>query len=359
MLLFPFDSRFTNLSNIQCCYAYLIPIFSTSLPFLWHHFQLWLDFMQCFNVCQALLDFKCAQLRFSFPLLFRWSYHYWRSQTCCHSCLLSLTWGSWRSLPLFLYIPTRAVLVTVYFLVGLCTLLGDVGVSFTAHLLHLDWMEASFEALYVHSIEERAIGAPTTYPSATTMASSSTATALSAALNFWYPYPVSPAPLVLVFLRESKGFSNLVFHAVHSTNPISKLVILYLHIGQRDGQIILKLDPIDQSLYHILLYSLIFILRYCQKFCLQACIIFVKQEDVLVIVEKSLLLVQRDILVSYNDALFFRVGSFILMEQYHTSGPVIFVFFKLPYPILHRGPNVAVLDLVPYSAFIGVLTGTV
>ena len=41
----------------------------------------------------------------------------------------------------FLYIPTRAVLVTVYFLVGLYAILGDVGVSLSAYLLHLNWVE--------------------------------------------------------------------------------------------------------------------------------------------------------------------------------------------------------------------------
>ena len=52
-----------------------------------------------------------------------------------------------------IHILPRAVLVTVYFLVGVCALLGDVGVSFSAHLLHLAWAEASFEVLEVHSIE--------------------------------------------------------------------------------------------------------------------------------------------------------------------------------------------------------------
>ena len=37
----------------------------------------------------------------------------------------------------FLYIPPRAVLIKVSFLVGLYALLVDVGVSFSAHLVHL------------------------------------------------------------------------------------------------------------------------------------------------------------------------------------------------------------------------------
>ena len=35
---------------------------------------------------------------------------------------------------LFFYISLRALLVTIYFLVGLYALLGDVGVSFSTHL---------------------------------------------------------------------------------------------------------------------------------------------------------------------------------------------------------------------------------
>ena len=60
----------------------------------------------------------------------------------------------------FLYIPPRAVLIKVSFLVGLYALLVDVGVSFSAHLLYISWVEALFEVLEVHYIEERAIGTP-------------------------------------------------------------------------------------------------------------------------------------------------------------------------------------------------------
>ena len=61
---------------------------------------------------------------------------------------------------LFFYISPRELLITVSFLVGLHALMGDVGVSFSAHMLHLYWLEASFEVLEVHSIVERSIGAP-------------------------------------------------------------------------------------------------------------------------------------------------------------------------------------------------------
>ena len=53
----------------------------------------------------------------------------------------------------FLYIPRRAIFVTVSFTVGLCVLLGDVGVCLRSHVLHLIWVEAQFEVLEIHSIE--------------------------------------------------------------------------------------------------------------------------------------------------------------------------------------------------------------
>ena len=46
-----------------------------------------------------------------------------------------------------------------FFFVGLCALLGDVGVSCSAHLFYLSLVEALSEVLEVHSIEERSIGA--------------------------------------------------------------------------------------------------------------------------------------------------------------------------------------------------------
>ena len=81
------------------------------------------------------------------------------------------------------YIPPRAVLVTVYFLVVLCEILVDLGVFFSNHMLHLTWVEASSEVLAVHSIEEQAIGAPAASAPVLTTASPSTATALSAPIN--------------------------------------------------------------------------------------------------------------------------------------------------------------------------------
>ena len=69
-----------------------------------------------------------------------------------------------------LYIPPRSVLVTVSFIFGLCALLGDVGVSFSTHLLHTAWMEALYEVLVVYSIEECSIGAPAASSSAPTTA---------------------------------------------------------------------------------------------------------------------------------------------------------------------------------------------
>ena len=53
------------------------------------------------------------------------------------------------------YISTRVVLVTVSFPVGLCEIMGYVGVSFSTYLWHTAWVEASFEFLAVNSIEEQ------------------------------------------------------------------------------------------------------------------------------------------------------------------------------------------------------------
>ena len=52
-----------------------------------------------------------------------------------------------------LHIPPVAVLVTIHFLVGLCALLGDGGVSLSTQPLHFAWAEASFEVLAVQSID--------------------------------------------------------------------------------------------------------------------------------------------------------------------------------------------------------------
>ena len=53
----------------------------------------------------------------------------------------------------FLHILPGAILVTIYFISGLCALLDCVGVSFRTHLLHPAWVEASFEVLVVYSVE--------------------------------------------------------------------------------------------------------------------------------------------------------------------------------------------------------------
>ena len=123
------------------------------------------------------------------------------------------------------YIPPKVIMFTVSFLAGLCALLGDVEVSFSDHMFHLAWVEARFEYLAVHYIEERSIGAPTALASAPTRA-------LSAALNCWYTSPVDPTFLVLVVLCNSKGFSNLGCHVGHSAKSIPKLVVLDLSLCQ-------------------------------------------------------------------------------------------------------------------------------
>ena len=135
-----------------------------------------------------------------------------------------------------LYVHLRVVLATIYFLVGICALLGDVGVSFIAHLLHIAWVEASAEVIEVHSIEERAIGSPAASPSSVTVS--------SAVFNWWYPSPIAPVYLVFVVLCDSEGFSIIGFHVGHSAKPIYKLVVLDIGLVQQDGQIILNLDPI-------------------------------------------------------------------------------------------------------------------
>ena len=194
----------------------------------------------------------------------------------------------------FLHIPTRELLVTVSFLVGLCALLGDVVFSFASHLLHIAWVEALFEVLAVHSIEEWSIGFITASASTPTTSLPSSATASSATFTFWDPSNISPASLVLVSLCDSKGFSDLGFHIVHSDKPIPKLVVLDFGIGQHDGWVLLNLNPSNQLLHHFLLCDLVPILFDCQKCCLQACSLFCKWEGLLVLVEQALLWVQRD-----------------------------------------------------------------
>ena len=174
----------------------------------------------------------------------------------------------------FLYIPPILVLVTVSFIVGICAILGDVGVPFSAHLLRLALVEASFELLAVHSIGEQVIGAPAESASVATTTSPSTTRVFSVDFNCWYPYIFSLAFFVLVAHCNSKGFSNLGSHVGHSSKPIPKLVILDFGLGQRDDQLILNLDPIIQLLHHCLLCNLVLILHYCRKICLQACSIF-------------------------------------------------------------------------------------
>ena len=86
----------------------------------------------------------------------------------------------------FPHIPPGVVLVTIYFLVGLCALLGYVLVPFSSHMFHIAWVEASFEVLSVYSIEEHAIGEPAalaSVPTTPTTASYSTAAASSAPIN--------------------------------------------------------------------------------------------------------------------------------------------------------------------------------
>ena len=46
------------------------------------------------------------------------------------------------------------------------------------------------------------------------------------------------------------------------------------------------------------------------------------------------------------------------MEQIQPRGPAILFCFKLPYPFIHRGTYASVLNLVPHSSFISVLTRT-
>ena len=187
----------------------------------------------------------------------------------------------------FLHIPPGEVLVRISFLNFLCALLGDIGVSFRTHIFRLDWVEALFEVLTVHFIEERSIGEASASASTLTTpttASPSAATAFSSPINWWYPSTVDPKTLAIVALLESKGFSDLGCHIVHISDPTTKLVIIKFGIGQRYGQIILNLNPINQLLQHFLLSYLFPILCDRRKYCLQACGIFCKREVVLVLV---------------------------------------------------------------------------
>ena len=144
----------------------------------------------------------------------------------------------------------------ISFFVVICALLGYVRVPFSTHMLYFAWVEASFEVLSVYSIAERAIGAPAAAasdPNTPTTASPSSATASSAPINLWHPSPVAPTSLVLVGLHNSEGFSDLGCHIGHSAKPVQKLIIIDFGIGQRDGKVVLDLNPINQLLYHCLL----------------------------------------------------------------------------------------------------------
>ena len=196
-----------------------------------------------------------------------------------------------------LHFPPREVLSTVSFLIGLCALLGNVGVSFSAYMLHLVCVEASFEVLGVHYIEERSIGAPAALDCEPTTPYPSAATASFTASNFWDTSPAAPASLVLVGLCNYKDFSNLGCHMGNIANPITNLVIFDFGIGQHNGHVILNLNPINQSLQYCLLCDLVLILFDYRKCCFQACSIFCKREYVLVILEQTLLWLQRDSLI--------------------------------------------------------------
>ena len=67
--------------------------------------------------------------------------------------------------------------------------------------------------------------------------------------------------LVIVFLCDYKGSSNLGFYVGYSAKTITKLFVLDFGLVQRDGQFILNLDTIDQLLHHSLLCSLVLILH--------------------------------------------------------------------------------------------------
>ena len=149
--------------DLQCCYAYLFPIFQhrSHCYDIFSYFEFlfcsalmpvslfWLSSApNCVANFHSNLDYltilnapKCVTIPAYFLLLgipgriFVFLFFI----VTVMSCLL-------------LCIPPRSVLVTISFPVKLSALLGYVGFSFRAHLLHLDWVEASFEVLAVHSI---------------------------------------------------------------------------------------------------------------------------------------------------------------------------------------------------------------
>ena len=316
--------------------------FSILFPLPWHIFPFWLTFVQCFNFCQFFWLLSAPNRIAYFHnnldglIIIRTSKSVIIPDYCLWLGFLGrllvifffiATVTTFR----FLHIPTGTVLVTISLLVGLCALLGYVGVPFSTHILDLAWVEASFEFLAVYYIEEWAIGVPVSSasaPATPTTALPSTAMALSTHINCWYPSPVDPESLVLVALCDSEGLSDLGFHIGYSTKPFPKLVILDFCLVLRDVSLILDLNPINRSLHHFLLSYLVVILCYWRKFCLQACGILCKLECVLVIVLQALLWVQRNSLVNYYDALVLRVGFFILLDQRHTCWPDVFVCSK-------------------------------
>ena len=263
---------------MQCCYAYSFPIFQhrSHYYYIFSHYD--------FLLCSALMPVRIFWLSSvpNFVTHFRSNLYYLNIinafiRVAIPASFLKLgilggiffffffiaTVTSWR----FFYILYILLLVTVSFLVVLCTLLGDVGFSFSAHLLHLAWVEASFEVLAVHSIEEQDIVAPAVLASTLTTTSPSASVASSAAFNLWYPSPILPLSLVLVVLCEYEGLSNPGLHVGHIAKPIPKLVVLDIGLGQCYDQVILDLYPINQSLRHSILCNLVSILRDFWKCC--------------------------------------------------------------------------------------------
>ena len=153
-LLFPFSPCYCShlitilriYKDMQCCYAYLFTIFQHCSHR--HDVFSYNDFLLCralmpVRICCISSAPNCvanfhsnlddltivrASKRISVPSSFLW---FWIVVGIFVLFFLIVRVTSCR----LLNIPPREVLPTVYFLVGLCALLGDVEVSFSAYML--------------------------------------------------------------------------------------------------------------------------------------------------------------------------------------------------------------------------------
>ena len=143
--------------------------FSTLFPSSWHSLPLWLAL--CSDLTPASLWWISSS-----PNCVSHSYYNFDEPTILNFSKLVFIFASFLQLGLlggifvlvffitmvirciFFHISPRELLVTIYFLVGLCELLGDVGIFFSAHMLHLFWVESFGNPLHWRTVHWRSCG---------------------------------------------------------------------------------------------------------------------------------------------------------------------------------------------------------